>query len=248
MLQVVGGSAEAFWRVAFPGLAFLVDKEAQAGALTEFMEKVDKFVHQLQRYIRLRGMEVKQLDPKIADPKSTVDVLFQLISAGSEIPKRLISGSEMGERSSTQDRLNWSNRIGERKTDHGEEGIIRPLITRLIKFGAVTSPKEGEDAYTVNWPPTYLPDEKEEAETSRLRTQTVADYVRAGLESVWPRKTFFMDELGYTAEEVDAMDELLYEEEDEEKDFNDQYKQDMADDLDEEDRDQIEDENDKKAE
>lgn len=207
LLQVVGGSGEAFWRQGIPGFAFLHDEDSVLGNLDDFKEEVDAWIHQLQRYIRLQGMDVKQLNPKIASPKDTIDGLFQLISVATGIPKRILTGSEMGERASQQDRLNWGDKIEERREIHAGDNIIKPLISRLIEYGALTPPEKGPDEYEIRWPPIYSPSEKEKAETTNTRIKTISDYLQSGAETFIPPHIFMTREMGYTEQEWQGIQE-----------------------------------------
>ena len=221
MLEVVGGSAEAFWRLAFPGYGFLQEAGSTIGDEAAFKTKIDDFIHKLQRYIALEGFtDIKQFSPNTADPKGQVDVLMELISSGTGLPKRILTGSEVGSLASSEDRKNWADRVLERRQDHADV-ILRDLISRLIKYGALPSPIAGEDEYTITWPEVYSLTELEQADLAYKRTQTVGEYLFKSLESIWPRRIFFMDELGYSSEEVDAMDAEIQAEFDQETQFAD---------------------------
>jgi hypothetical protein len=221
MLEVVGGSAEAFWRLAFPGYGFLQEAGSTIADEAALKTKIDDFIHKLQRYIALEGFtDIKQFSPNTADPKGQVDVLIELISSGTGLPKRILTGSEVGSLASTEDRKNWADRVSERRQDHADV-ILRDLISRLIKYGALPSPKVGEDEYEINWPEVYALTELEQAELAYKRTQTVAEYFVKSLETIWPRRTFFIEEMSYSDEEFDAMDEENQAEFDQETQFAD---------------------------
>ena len=209
MLLVVGGSAESFWRLAFPGYAFAHDEGTIMGDLDDFKERVEDWIHQFERYIRVQGMKVEQFSPNVASPKDNVDAIFQLLSVGTGIPKRLLTGSEIGERSSQQDRKNWSDVIQERRINYAEPTIFRPFIDRAIEFGAVKSPRSIDEGYSIYWPPDYSPSEDEQANTAKTRVGTMGDYVSRGVETILPLRTFLTTEMGYSEKEVDSIEEGL---------------------------------------
>ena len=66
-----GGSAEMFWRGAFPGMTFNLDADADAQTLDldDIKEQIELYMHSLKRYLRLQGVEAKQLMPSISSPK-----------------------------------------------------------------------------------------------------------------------------------------------------------------------------------
>lgn len=209
MLLVVGGSAESFWRLAFPGYAFAHDEGTVMGNEQNFKDEVEKWIHQFERYIRVQGMKVEQFSPDVASPKDNVDAIFQLLSVGTGIPKRIFSGSEIGERSSQQDRKNWSDFVQERRINHAEPSIMRPFVDRAIEFGAVRPPRNIEEGYSVYWPPDYMPTEDEQANTAKTRVGTMGDYVSRGVETILPLRTFLTTEMGYSEKETDSIEEGL---------------------------------------
>ena len=87
-LELVSGSAgEMWWRGAFPGLAFNIDADAEVGkpALASMKTEIDTYIHGLQRFLRLQGVEVKNLAPKVADPSKHIDMFYTLIASSKEM-------------------------------------------------------------------------------------------------------------------------------------------------------------------
>jgi hypothetical protein len=207
--KVAGGSAEMFWRGAFPGYALKADPDFEFSP--ESMEALEtemtKFIHDLQRYFRAVGVDIKELAVQVADPKGHVDVLFQLISAAKNIPKRILTGTERGELASTMDERNWSNYIEARREDHCELLVMRPLITRLVDLG--TLPPPGEDGYTVEWEDLSSPTEKEAAEVLQKRAEALNKYVTSGADQIMPWAVFLKREMGFSDEEITQMEEAL---------------------------------------
>jgi hypothetical protein len=207
--KVAGGSAEMFWRGAFPGYGLKADPEFEFGKddMEALEEEITKFVHDLQRYIRLVGVDVKELASQVADPKGHADILFQLISAATGIPKRILTGTERGELASIMDERNWNTFVDARRDDHCESLILRPFISRLVHVKAM--PEPGEGGYTVEWEDLSSPTEKERAEVIKLRAEALAKYVGTpGMEMLMPWPVFLKREMGYTDEEIKKIEEV----------------------------------------
>lgn len=202
---VAGGSAEMFWRGAFPGYAFLLEKDAILGTQDEAKLEVelDQYMHDLQRYIRGQGLNIQELAMQVADPSQHVDMLMDLIAGASGIPKRVLLGSERGELASTMDHRNWAERVEERRNEHCEPMILRPFIDRLISAGVLPEPSPG---YTIEWPDLLSPSDRERAEVGEVMTRAVKNYVLAyGADSVIPQEVFLREFLGMNEDKVDRV-------------------------------------------
>ena len=156
--KVVGGAAEMFWQGAYRGLHIDIDPEFQQGSLSEpelasLSDEIDEYINGLRRFIRTQGVTVNTLKAQIADPSAPFNVIMDLISGASKIPKRILFGSERGELASSQDEINWNSRIRERQEQFAEPMILRALIDKLISLGALPKPK-GDD-YKVEWPSLF---------------------------------------------------------------------------------------------
>lgn len=217
---VAGGSAEMFWRGAFPGFGFSLQEGAQFGAqdYDDLEDEIQAYVHGLQRYMRTQGLDIQQLGVQVADPSKHVDILLTIISAAVNIPKRILLGSERGELASSQDERAWMERIDERRTGFAEPVILRPVIDSCITCGVLPEPEGG---YDVEWPPLVVMGMKDEMEIARLATEALAKYVSApGADAVLPVGMFLRKFLRLTEEEIklaaEAMEEMDEEEEIEE--------------------------------
>ena len=207
---VVGGSAEMFWRGAFPGFGFMAEADADIDTVskTEFEEEIENYMHGLKRYIKMQGIDIKDLAQQVANPEGHVDVLISIISGATGIPKRILLGSERGELASSQDERAWNERIDERRRDHCEPGILRPFINLLIKVGILDEPKTGQ--YTVEWPDISVPSEQEEAQTAETRIRALAQYVQAaGANMVVPPEMFMKKFMGFSDEDIEKANEMI---------------------------------------
>ena len=229
---ISGGSAEMFWRGAYPGLAFQTQEgyTMEPGqSQTALEDEINEYLHGLKRYMRLSGLDVNQLSAQVADPEGHANLLIGLISAATGIPQRILMGSERGELASTQDKENWGDRIKERREQHVNPSIIRATLDRLIELGILPAPAaeneegeaigEGEEGYQIEWPSIYDADEKDQATVVAGKTAALAQYASTpGMETFMPRrfylKKFFMmsddelDEIEAAAEEAQAEEDL----------------------------------------
>lgn len=154
--KVTGGGAEAFWLRANQGLHTDVDKDLGTPDLAVVLEKLkeqsEEYKHQLTRWIRTKGTKVTTLGSDVANFDSPADAVLTQIAGSKGIPKRILTGSEMGELASSQDRDNWKDQVNGRQTGYAGPYIVRPLVDRLITYGYLPTPKKGVSAYEVRWP------------------------------------------------------------------------------------------------
>ena len=201
---LAGGSAEMYWRGAFPGYAFELHKDATIGSqdATALREQIEKYIHKLERYLRVQGMEVKELAQQVVDPEKQVSVQLDLICAARQMPKRILMGSERGELASTDDRKQWNGTVAARQTDHCESHVVRPFIGRNVDVGALPEP-DGE--FTVNWPDITAPGAKERAEVANLQADTIKKWIESGAIAVLPPLAFFREVLQWPEEVIDRL-------------------------------------------
>jgi len=150
--KVVGGGSEAFWLRANQGLHVDIDKkmdlETAKGSIENLKEQLDNYIHHISKLIRTRGATVKSLGSDVADFSKPADTILTLISGTRGIPKRILTGSEMGELASSQDRDNWHDQIKDRRTSYAGPVIVRGTIDRFLKYSYLSQPKE----YSIRWP------------------------------------------------------------------------------------------------
>jgi hypothetical protein len=215
--KLVGGDAEMFWRGARPGYQGKVDSDYQmtAEGRAELKEQVDEYENNLRRIIVNEGVDLQALAQQIADPKNHVDVQFQLISAVTGIPKRILTGSERGELSSAQDSGEWKTFVQARREDHAEPDIIRPFINRLIELGILSTPKE---TYKIKWLDLFSISEKERVEIGKGRANALREYASSPMaEAIIPPQAFLEKFLGLSKDDIELInkqrDEGLSEQE-----------------------------------
>ena len=205
---VAGGSSEMFWRGAFPGYGFKADEKAQltAQSFAALQDEIEEYLHGLKRYIRTQGFDIENMSVQVADPKSHVNILLDLIAGATGIPKRILVGSERGELASSQDEKAWNDRIDERRKDHVENNIVRPFVDKLIQVGVLPEPA---DNYSVDWPAIHVMSDKEQAEVSGIKTEALTKYAMSpGADMIVPPEIFLQRFLGFTKDEVEQMMDL----------------------------------------
>lgn len=183
--KVAGGGAEAFWLRANRGLHLDVAKEIQTLADDEkkdIKDQVERYIHELTRVIRSRGVTIKELGSDVANFANPGDFIISLIAGTVRVPKRILVGSEQAELASTQDRETFRDQVQGRRTGYVTPRVIKQLVNRLIDFNYLVKPKQ----YAVRWP-------KEEILTEAERSQ--------GAES-WARINASMGVEVFTADEI----------------------------------------------
>lgn len=201
--RITGGSAEMFWKGAFPGWVFTAKDDADFDTqdIDDFSDELEEYFHGMKRYIRLLNMEAKSLGVQVADPEKHAELQLKLISGTTGIPIRILIGSERGELSSAQDENNWNSRVEERRLDFAEPFVLRAFITRLGDVGILTVPEE----YVVDWPDLKALPEKEQAEIGLNRAKTLAEYIKSGAEVIMAPEDFLVQIMGVNEDEVQGI-------------------------------------------
>jgi len=173
--KIVGGDSEMYWRGARPGYQGKVDKDYQMTPATklDLQDQLDEYEHNLRRILVNDGVDFTSLAQQIADPSNHLDVQIQLISAKTNIPKRILTGSERGELSSTQDKDTWDTYISTRR-EYAETQIIKQFVDFCIKYGIL--PKGISESYSILWEDLFAPSEKSKAEVGQTRANALREY------------------------------------------------------------------------
>lgn len=154
--KVTGGGAEAFWLRANQGMHMDIDKDMSlpdvSGTVAALKEQAELYKHQLTRWIRTRGVKIETLGSDVANFDNPADAIITQIAGAKGIPKRILTGSEMGELASSQDRENFRDLIIGRQLQYAGPYIVRQLVDRLIEYGYLPTPAKGPQEYQVKWP------------------------------------------------------------------------------------------------
>jgi hypothetical protein len=180
LLKTVGGSAETYWLTANRGMQVDVDKDLTLDPedYEDLAAEIDEYYHNLRRVIRTRGVSVKELGSKVADPSQSVNTLLSIIAATSRIPQRLLMGSEAGQLASEQDRANWAERVNERRNYFGEPRVLLPAMARFKALGLL--PDSG--SFTFEWPEAFILGPLERAQTSAQKARSAANLLKCLME------------------------------------------------------------------
>lgn len=203
--KVLAGSAEMFWKGAFPGYSFeTVPELVGESVLNEdtIREQFEEYMDGLKRYMAIDGATVKQLSPQVADPTKHIEALVGAIAAALTIPLRIFMGSEAAHLASTQDLGTWNKRVAERQLLYVEPWVIRPFVDRLIMVGVLPMPEEG---YCISWRDMNTMSDKDKAQVSLQRAQALMQYVSGKVETVMPLHQFFTLILGLSPEEAESV-------------------------------------------
>ena len=184
--KIETSTAEAFWQRVAGILTAKMAVEKDVAPLDENELKaldtaLQELYHDLRRTFYGRGIELSRLAETEPDPSAAADLYFTLIAAGSAIPKRLLFGSETGERASSEDAKTYLGMISERQAQHAEPRILRPFIDRLIDIGTLPRPKDG---YKVVWPTLFEESERDQAEANKLRADAAKSLTPVGGDPV----------------------------------------------------------------
>jgi hypothetical protein len=165
--KVTGGGAEAFWLRANQGLHLDVDKDMALpdakDAIASLKEQSELYKHQITRWLRTRGVDVKTLGSDVANFNAPAEAILTQIAGSKGIPMRILTGSERGELASSQDAANFDSQVQDRRTGYAGPMIVRRLVDRLIEYSYLPTPAQ----YKVGWPTVETMTEKEKAEGAK---------------------------------------------------------------------------------
>lgn len=209
--KLYAGSAEMYWRGAFPGLSIetnprlgthvKVDKDAMRSQMEQYMNG-------LQRYLTLTGMTAKSMAPQVVDPTPQIEVQIDAICIRLGIPKRIFKGSERGELASTQDEATFNDRLRSRQNGFITPRIIIPFIDRLIDLGVLPEP----ESYSVVWPDLDALTDDEKAQVAERRSRAMMNYTTGGVETILPLVDFLTRELQYSQGDSESIMKRLEQE------------------------------------
>jgi hypothetical protein len=141
----------------------------------ELQQEVDDYQHQLRRFIRTRGVEVKTLGHDGVDPTGVFNLLMSMITAGTGIPSNVLVGNGGRQLEAELDRANWSDRIAERVVEYAEPVILKGLLDNFIYAGALTIPQNIQ----ISWPEAFKMSPLERAQTSAQMARSAVNLTKA---------------------------------------------------------------------
>lgn len=198
--KVLGSSAEVFWLSANRQTIFTVDKEMNLDeeTQTKFKDQSEEMAHQLRRHLVGQGITAQVLAGEDHDPGPIIDRLLDVIAGTVGMPKRIMTGSERGELSSSQDENNWNERIVERRENFATPSILNPFIKKMIDTGNLPQPV---GTFYVEWPAGEVLSENIKADIAVKKSTALATYANSpGSELIVPVQEFRKDVLGLPPE------------------------------------------------
>lgn len=200
--KLLGGSAEMFWKGAFPGVSFEMDPRITAADATldpvAIRKEWEAYTNGLQRFVATEGLHANSLSVQVADPEMHLKVQIQAICIALGCPMRIFIGSEAAQLASSQDTKSWNGRLARRQRRYLTPRVIRPTIDRLIACGVLPTPADGK--YCVKWPDLNTPSDNDKADVSLKLTQAMASYTSSGAEAIMPPLEWFTSILGMDRE------------------------------------------------
>jgi hypothetical protein len=182
--KLYGGSAEMYWKGAFPGLSLEIDPKAVADVGIDqaaIKEAMWKYSNSLQRWFSLTGITAKTLTTQVVDPSSQINVQIEAICIKLRVPKRIFMGSERGELASSQDKSSWNETVIERNQNHCIPSIIVEFIDRQIKVGTLVPPAE---FYSISWDGIDLSSPTEKATYATQVVTGLSMYIGGGVDTL----------------------------------------------------------------
>lgn len=204
MRKISGGSAEMFWKGAFPGYSVETHPDVVDTAELDdesVKEQFQAYMNGLQRYLAMVGVTVKSLAPQVAEPNNHIETLYRLISTTLNTPMRIFTGSEAAHLASSQDGITWNRRLMKRQRIFVNPYILRPFIGRLMEVGVL--PKVPK--YHIDWMDLNALAAEDQADVALKKTQALMQYVSGGCELVIPPAEYFTTILGMTVSQAEMV-------------------------------------------
>lgn len=203
--KLYGGSAEMYWRGAFPGLS--LESHPQLGGdvkfdINDIDTQMNNYANTLQRYIAIGGVAVKTLSPEVVDPSTQIDTQITAICVSLDVPKRILMGTERGSLASSQDDGQWNDVLMARQRNYVTPRVVAPFVDRLIATGCLPEPKDG---YHVKWPDLNTANADDQAKLAQTNTAALASYVSGGVDVLIPPLDYLTKFIGMSEEDAKAV-------------------------------------------
>lgn len=204
LAKLYGGSAEMYWRGAFPGLSIETHPQLGGDVAVDragLRNMVSDYHHHLSRVLLLMGMSAKSLSPQVVDPTAQIAAQIQAICIALACPQRVFMGSERGELASSQDDDKWLDMLRHRQHTFCTPFIIKPFVDRLIALKVLREPEQ----YHVRWPDLDSLGDKDKAGIALQLVQALAAYQGGNVAAILPEKDLWTRVIGWDEEEVDQL-------------------------------------------
>lgn len=173
--KILPAAAEGFWRSAWPGLIAKKDPNTRwtSNSRENISSQFQSYVHGMSRYMKLEGVDIQELEGTPSDPSNHVGIILELIAGTANIPRRILTGSEMGEMASTQDRENWHERVMERRNNWAIPTVLDQFLYKIDNAGVLEVPND----YIVDWRRVQHT-ERDQTEINRKKANMVSMYAK----------------------------------------------------------------------
>ncbi len=209
-LDKIAGSAPEGYLLGARG-GFVCKASEHSASLTEeeknsITKELNSYFEQQKRTLTVDGLDIQELKPQVISPKEQIDVQLRLISAQTNIPVRILTGSERGELASSQDERSWLKYIEQRRVEVAEGAMLTALVEKLIANGTLPEPIGG---FYFTWAPLLVLTDKERAEIAELNIRVLDTYTsNPTAMAIYPPEFFFRDFFGKSNEEILEMDQV----------------------------------------
>lgn len=160
MEKIIGGAGESYLKNAARQLAISFDKDTQIESVaqsfgvpvSELHTAFDEIAKGMNRgqdtALGLQGASVSTLVSTVPDPQPPFNVALMSFAASVQMPAKIISGSQTGERASSGD-IEAFNKRGQGRREGELSDDIDTLVRHLIQFKLID--KVPGDVFTVVW-------------------------------------------------------------------------------------------------
>lgn len=169
--KLTGGLSEAALRRGWPGLHANVDKDAKftGGAespeLKSLKSQLEEYMYGMLNGITTRGVNLGEISTKGGITlKDNTEAILEQIAITLGVPMNWLRGSELGLRSSEENKETTNNRIMQERAGHNTP-LLRQIFKRFYDYGYL--PKPRNEDYEIEWPEEEELSEKEKAETAK---------------------------------------------------------------------------------
>lgn len=201
--KILGADGEAFWRNCMMRLFFETNPELGSDVIVDMdslRDQVWDMENGLQKWAALIGMKARTVAPTVVDPTAHIKQRVELICVKIGVPIRIFLGSERGEMSSGQDKVEHRGRINGRRLDYCTLRIAVSLIDRFIQIGICPEPKTG--TYKLYWKEADTLEPLEKAELANKLVDALVKFISGRGDSLMDPLDFYVRFLEIPQEEA----------------------------------------------
>lgn len=191
MDKICAGGSEMYWQGGFPGINFKADPGVTVSteARTQMKKEIEEFIHGIRRDLLLTGVSANTMSPNITSPTPFYDILMDLISCATSIPKRILTGNPAGALAGAEvDSDQWKDQVEERRGEVCTEVVI-DVVERFVKYGILKTQPQGK--IQVNWKPLKSASPEQRAGVGKIMTDAIAAYNNSqGIQQLLPFEVY----------------------------------------------------------